>query len=88
MVQSVNGTLSDNELKLLLTSMHKHPSMGQTMVWGQLRSMGFNVTRERVQQGIHATDPLYTALRWRGDVIKCQPYSVPGPNSLWYLGKG
>ena len=35
MVQSVNGTLSDNELKLLLTSMRKeHPSMGQTMVWG------------------------------------------------------
>ena len=46
MVQSVSGTLSDNELKLLLTSMRReHPSMGQTMVWGQLRSMGFNVTR-------------------------------------------
>ena len=46
MVQSVSGTLSDNELKLLLISMRReHPSMGQTMVWGQLRSMGFNVTR-------------------------------------------
>ena len=87
MVQSVSGTLSDNELKLLLTSMRReHPSMGQTMVWGRLRSMGFNVTRERVRRAIRVTDPLYTALRWRGDVIQRQPYSVPGPNSLWHLG--
>ena len=75
MVQSVSGTLSDDEPKLLLTSMCKeHPSMGQTMVWGRLRSMGFNVTRERVRRAIRYTDPLYTALRWRGDVIKWQPY--------------
>ena len=86
MVQSVCGTLSDNELKVLLTSMRKeHPSMGQTMVWGRLRSMGFNVTRERVRCAIRNTDPLYTALRWR-EVIKRQLYSVPGPNSLWHLG--
>lgn len=87
MVQSVSATLSDDELKLLLTSMRKeHPSMGQTMVWGRLRSMGFSVTRERVRRAIRRTDPLYTALRWRGDTIKRQPYSVPGPNSLWHLG--
>lgn len=56
MVQSVSGTLSDDELKLLLTSMRKeHPSMGQTMVWGRLWSMGFNVTRERVRRAIHYT---------------------------------
>ena len=59
--------------------------MGQTMVWGRLRSLGFNVTRERVRQAIRHTDPLHTALRWRGDLIKRQPYAVPGPNSLWYL---
>ena len=56
------------------------------MVWGRLRSMGFSVTREKVRQAIRHTDPLYTALRWRGDVIKRQPYSVPGPNSLWHVG--
>ena len=75
MLHSVSGTLSDDELKLLLMSMRKeHPSVGQTMVWGRLRSMGFNVTREKVRQAIRHTDPLYTALRWR-DVIKRQPYS-------------
>lgn len=87
MLHSVSGTLSDDELKLLLMSMRKeHPSMGQAMVWGRLRSMGFSVTREKVRQAIRHTDPLYTALRWRGDVIKRQPYSVPGPNSLWHVG--
>ena len=56
------------------------------MVWGRLRSMGFNVTRERVRRAIRVTDPLYTAFCWRGDIIQRQPYSVPGPNSLWHLG--
>ena len=88
MFESGSTTLSDDELKLLLTSMRKeHPSMGQTMVWGRLRSMGFSVTREMVRQTLRCTDPFYTALRWRGDTIKRQPYSVPGPNSLWHMGK-
>ena len=78
MLQTVSGTLSDDELKLLLISIRKeHPSMEQTMVWGRLRSMGFNVARERVRQAIRHTDPLCTALRLN---------SVPGPNSLWHLG--
>ena len=80
MVQSVNGTLSDKELKLLLISMRKeHPSMGQIMVWRRLRSMGSSVTRERVWSGIHATDPLYTALRWRGDISSTNHILCLGP---------
>ena len=49
MVESVSGTLSDDELKLLTSMRKDHPSMGETMVLGRLRSMGFNVTRERVR---------------------------------------
>ena len=60
MLHSVSGTLSDDELKLLLMSMRKeHPSMGQAMVWGRLRSTGFSVTREKVRQAIRHTDQLY-----------------------------
>ena len=51
------------------------------MVWGHLKSMGFRVMRERVWLAIRETDPLHTALRWRGDLIGRSPYSVPGPNS-------
>jgi len=33
------------------------------------------------------TDPLHTALRWRGNLTPRHPYSVAGPNSLWHIGK-
>lgn len=87
MVQSVSETLTDDELNLPLTSMCKeHPSMGQTMVWGRLRSKCLNVTTERVRCAIHDTDPLNTALCWMGDIINWQSYSLPGLNSLRHLG--
>ena len=48
--------------------------------------MGFNVTRERIRQAVRENDPIHTALRWRGELVRRQPYSVPGPNSLWHIG--
>ena len=62
------------------------PEMGETMVWGQLRSMGIQVTREWVRDAVRQTDPLSTALRWRGGLTRRKTYSVPGPNSLWHIG--
>ena len=59
------------------------PALGQTMVWGRLRSMVFFVTRERVLRAIHDIDPIQTALQWRCELVCCHLYSVPGPNSLW-----
>ena len=83
MVHESNGSISDDDLKVVLNSLRKeHPSMGQTMVWGQLRAMGFSVTRERVRAAVHESDPLYTALCWGGHATIRRPYSVPGPNSL------
>lgn len=41
------------------------------MVWGQLRAMGFSVTRERVRNTLREIDPIETALRWRGQVVNC-----------------
>ena len=57
------------------------------MVIGRLRSMGFKVTRSRVRTSIRATDPIQIALRWNSQLAHRQPYSVPGPNSLWHIGK-
>ena len=60
------------------------PEIGQSMVIGRLHSMGFHsVQRERVRVAIRAVDPLNTALRAPGALTRRQPYSVPGPNSLW-----
>jgi hypothetical protein len=63
------------------------PEIGETIAWGQLRSKGIQVTRERIRTALRQTDPLNTALRWRGNLTRRRPYSVPGPNSLWHLGE-
>ena len=74
----------------LISTVHamrnEFPQMGETMVWGQLRSLGIQVTRERVRNALRQTDPLTTTLRWRGNLTRRRPYSVPGPNSLWHIG--
>ena len=56
-------------------------------MWGRLRSLGYQVTRDRVRQAIRATDPLSVALRILPAVTSRRPYSVPGPNSLWHIGE-
>ena len=88
MLGTPNGSLTDMELNSLLLHLQTEmPALGQTMVWGRLRSMGISVTCERVRCAIRSIDPIQTALRWRGNLVCRQPYSVPGPNSLWHLGK-
>ena len=65
----------------------EHPYVGQSFVWGVLRSQGYHVTRERVCEVIRRSDPVGTACRWGQIVTPRQPYSVPGPNSLWHIGE-
>lgn len=78
--------ISDHDLHECLYQMRRdYPALGQTMVWGRLWSMGYAVTRARVREAIRATDPIYTALRWKKMTTR-RPYSVPSPNSLWHLG--
>ena len=60
--------------------------IGETIVLGRLRALGFQVTRERVRNALRQTDPLSSALRWKGNLTRRRPYSVPGPNSLWHIG--
>lgn len=62
------------------------PAMGQAMVWGHLRSMGYQITRERVRNAMRQSDSIHNALRWQGDLVQRCSYSVPGPNSLWHIG--
>ena len=39
-----------------------------------------------MRDAMRVTDPINTALRWR-EITPRRPYSVPGPNSLWHIGK-
>ena len=86
MMENPSGNITDSELREVLQQMRRElPSLGQTMVWGRLRSLGFKVTRARVREAMRVSDPINTALRWR-EITPHQPYSVPGPNSLWHIG--
>ena len=87
MMENPSGNITDDELREVLQQMRRElPSLGQTLVWGRLRSLGFKVTRARVRDAMRVTDPINTALRWR-EITPRRPYSVPGPNSLWHIGK-
>ncbi|XP_064384818.1 uncharacterized protein LOC135333721 [Halichondria panicea] len=85
-VHSAARSISDSDLRTKLQQVRREmPNMGETLVIGRLRSLGYAVTRQRVRNAIHATDPLNAALRWRGILTARRPYSVPSPNSLWHM---
>lgn len=65
----------------------EHPELGEVMIMGRIRGMGYKVTRERLRQVIRSNDPLNTALRWGGNLTSRRPYCVASPNSLWHIGK-
>jgi len=80
--------IGDEQLYSMVREMHSfQPGLGEVMIWGRICSLGFYVTRARIRCAIRNTDPLHTALQWRGNLSVRHPYSVPGPNSLWHIGK-
>ncbi len=88
MLDEGHSSISDQELvDMVQRLIVQHPRVGQSFISGRLRSMGYRVTRERVRQAVRTCDPLNTALRWQGIATPRRPYSVPGPNSLWHIGK-
>ena len=52
------------------------------MILNQLRSMGY-----QIYEALKSVYPINTALRWQGWVTARRNYSVPGPISLWHIGK-
>ena len=89
MIGYARENITDDQLHsiLYIHLRQEMPSLGETMTWGKIYSMGFVVRRERLRQAIRGIDPLHTSLRWRGYLTGRRPYSIPGPNSLWHLGK-
>lgn len=84
----VRRTMNNDELIQFLRQVRiQMPNGGACVVIGQLRSLGYHVCRQRVREAIRQTDPINTPLRWRGILTTRRPYSVAGPNSLWYVGK-
>ena len=76
-----------NNYKQLCGGTFSAANTGRSYGVGRIRARGFHVSRQRLRRAIRTTDPLHTALRWRGDLTPRHPYSVAGPNSLWHIGK-
>ena len=78
--------IGDDDLMDLITDMQTiTPDVGQSLVLGRLRSMGYRVTREIVRAALRLSSPLSSALRWPGVLTHRRPYSIPGPNPCGIL---
>ena len=64
----------------------EYPEFSETMAMGHLQARSYHVRRERLTKAVHVTDPINTALRWRGRQTNSRPYVVSGPNYLWHIG--
>ena len=85
--ENIDRPMNDDELRGFIGQVREEiPSAGESLIIGRIQSMGYRVPRDRVRVAIRATDPINTALRWRGILTSRQPYSVAGPNSLWHIG--
>ena len=62
--------MTNAQLEIRVSELRRDlPTFGEALVIGTLRLSGHHVTRERVRRAIHATDPINTAMRWRGQSI-------------------
>ena len=83
----VSRTMDDTELRSFISQLREEfPTIGESLVIARIHSAGYHVPRARIRLAIRITDPINTALRWRGIITTRRPYSVAGPNSLWHIG--
>ena len=81
------SSISFNELKVKVVEIKSElQECGERIIMGCLKSQGIFVPRSRLRQAIHAVDPVRTTLRWCPR-IQHKAYNVPGPMSLWHIGK-
>ena len=81
------STISDTDLEAKVQEIKNlMPDIGESMLGGILRSNGVCVQRHRIRKALHSIEPIKVALRWNSQ-IKRHTYSVPGPMSLWHIGK-
>lgn len=88
MVNDPTDEISNEDLTSLIKQIRLDtPYAGVSMTYGSVRARGLKVTRERIRSTLRSIDPLNSALRWPAGLTKRRPYSVPGPNSLWHIGR-
>ena len=85
LMATLHTNITDGDLDNIVQSfVLTHPTSGQRMLVGYLRSLGLRISRQRVRDSLLRTDPHGVSLRQR-QVLHRRQYSVPGPNSLWHV---
>lgn len=88
MLEEPYTSLTDVDIVEVIRQIHaESPNFGVSMMSGILRGRGLKVSRDRLRRLMRESDPIGMASRWPGGAAKRRPYSVPGPNSLWHIGK-
>ena len=89
MMENPGRNITDRELHEVLRQVRQElPALGETIVWGRLRSVGFRITGARVPKTMRMSDPLHTALRWR-EITPCMSTTFSTGTqflvSYWYV---
>lgn len=85
MVGALQSDISDADLHGIVESfVQAHPTYGQRLFIGHLRSLNLHVQCRRVRESLLRVDPHSVALGHR-QTLHQRHYSVPGPNSLWHI---
>ena len=67
MLDEPGRELTDTELRTRVSEIKNTlPGVGEKLILGRLKSMGYRVTRARVRDALRSVDPINTALRWQG----------------------
>ena len=84
-VRSNYSDIPDDELDRLITTIHyHHPNCGYRLMQGHLATLGHRVQQERIREAMLRTDPEGVLSRL-GCKVHRRQYSVPTPNTLWYI---
>lgn len=79
------SVINDEELDVFVKFiLDRTPNAGEVMVRGAIRGRGISVQRWRLRDSMQRVDPARKERRKRLR-IRRRVYSVPGPNSLWYV---
>ena len=79
------SVIADAELdRLVERIVSMHPQAGEKTVLSQLKSQGYKIQRQRVQDLIRRVDPIGLQVRSRRRLHR-RVYRVRSPNSLWHL---
>ena len=86
MVVEPSRSLNSEQLQTVLRELRlSNPCLGEKMIIGRLRSMGYQISRFHVREYVRNADPINTAPRWQGNLTARRRHTVPGPNSLRHI---